>query len=257
MADHEAEPDTSCDVCGRTILSGERVTAFLAPDGERRTVCALCHERADAGGWVRADSAGSHVRTGTPRRRRGLRVRERARPYVERARSYAERARPPQRAERPGGERGTSAPAADASAPSEAEPPGEPKPGEQPAESASEKPKPKPKPRKRPPDTPERRIDRAIARFNDSDQRRVVSGLIRSLGEPQAAVEDISARPPRVQVTVAWELSWYRWEVGLDGDQDPVREVAKGAELSELDAEPEWNASVDGEGRVRWDDGSS
>ena len=56
-------------------------------------------------------------------------------------------------------------------------------------------------------------------------------------------------------VTVAWELSWYQWEVGADGEGDdgePVREVAKGAELSELDEKARaWNAAVDEDGTLR------
>jgi hypothetical protein len=95
---------------------------------------------------------------------------------------------------------------------------------------------------------------RAVERFNSSEERRKVAGLIRSLGEPQAGV-----RPePRRQlalVTVAWELSWYQWEVGADGegdDSEPVREVAKGTELSELaDEARSWNAAVDEDGTLR------
>jgi hypothetical protein len=101
---------------------------------------------------------------------------------------------------------------------------------------------------------PEALMRRAVERFNSSEERRKVAGLIRSLGEPQAAV-----RPdPRRQlalVTVAWELSWYQWEVGADGegdDSEPVREVAKGAELSELAEEARsWNAAVDEDGTLR------
>lgn len=99
---------------------------------------------------------------------------------------------------------------------------------------------------------PEALMRRAVERFNSSEERRKVAGLMRSLGEPQAGV-----RPdPRRQlalVTVAWELSWYQWEVGADGDGDePVREVAKGAEVSELDeAARAWNAAVDEDGTLR------
>lgn len=107
------------------------------------------------------------------------------------------------------------------------------------------------------PETPEPRIRRAIERFNESDEARVVAGLMRSLGEPTAAVEDVSAKPARAQVTIAWELSWYRWEVAPDDDAQAVRQVAKGDKISELEGgEPEWNASVDGEGRVRWRESS-
>ena len=93
---------------------------------------------------------------------------------------------------------------------------------------------------------------RAVERFNSSEERRKVAGLMRSLGEPQAGV-----RPdPRRQlalVTVAWELSWYQWEVEADGeDDDPVREIAKGAEVSELDEGARaWNAVVDEDGTLR------
>jgi hypothetical protein len=92
---------------------------------------------------------------------------------------------------------------------------------------------------------------RAVERFNSSEERRKVAGLMRSLGEPQAGV-----RPdPRRQlalVTVAWELSWYQWEVEADGDDDPVREVAKGAEVSELEEGARvWNAVVDEDGTLR------
>jgi hypothetical protein len=93
---------------------------------------------------------------------------------------------------------------------------------------------------------------RAVERFNSSEERRKVSGLMRSLGDPKAGV-----RPdPRRQlalVTVAWELSWYQWEVEADGeDDDPVREVAKGAEVSELEEGARaWNAVVDEDGTLR------
>jgi hypothetical protein len=99
---------------------------------------------------------------------------------------------------------------------------------------------------------PEALMRRAVERFNSSEERRKVAGLMRSLGEPQAGV-----RPdPRRQlalVTVAWELSWYQWEVSADGDGDePVREVAKGAEVSELDESARaWNAAVDEDGTLR------
>jgi hypothetical protein len=98
----------------------------------------------------------------------------------------------------------------------------------------------------------ERRLRRAVERFNESEQAKVVGGLIKSLGEPHASVRSVSTKPPRVAVTVAWELSWYRWEVSQDGSEVSVREVAKGNEVSELaDEAKQWNAKVDGEGNVR------
>jgi hypothetical protein len=101
---------------------------------------------------------------------------------------------------------------------------------------------------------PEALMRRAVERFNSSEERRKVAGLIRSLGEPNARVTPDQRRQLAV-VTVAWELSWYQWEVGADGEGDdggPVREVAKGAELSQLDQETRaWNAAVDEEGMLR------
>src|SRR3954468_19892900 len=47
------EEARSCDVCGRTILKGERTEPFLAPGGRRKTVCELCIPRADHEGWIR------------------------------------------------------------------------------------------------------------------------------------------------------------------------------------------------------------
>lgn len=224
MSEHEAEQFQGCAVCGRTILRGERVTAYAASDGAEHGVCALCRERAEAAGWVRADLVAGGGRAAPPRRRRGPKLRDRVRGYAERARAPA--------AEELKAE---SAPAA------------RPKPA----------PRATPKPEPEMPETPERRIRRAIERFNQSDEVRVVAGLMRSLGEPTAAVEDVLAKPARAQVTIAWELSWYRWEVAPDGDAQAVREVAKGDELSELEGgEPEWNASVDGEGRVQWRESS-
>ena len=49
-------------------------------------------------------------------------------------------------------------------------------------------------------------------------------------------------------ITVAWDLSWYRWRVR----GTTVKEVAKGNEISELPVEDrDWNASADTEGRLR------
>src|SRR6476469_936868 len=47
------EEPVACDICGRTILKGERTEPFLAPGGRRRTVCELCIPRAEHEGWIR------------------------------------------------------------------------------------------------------------------------------------------------------------------------------------------------------------
>jgi hypothetical protein len=101
---------------------------------------------------------------------------------------------------------------------------------------------------------PEALMRRAVERFNSSEERRKVSGLMRSLGEPQAGVRPDERRQLAL-VTVAWELSWYQWEVGADGEGDatePVREIAKGAEVSELGSDAQdWNAAVEEDGTLR------
>jgi hypothetical protein len=91
----------------------------------------------------------------------------------------------------------------------------------------------------------------AVERFNGSDERRKVAGLIRSLGEPRAAVRPDAGRQMAL-VTVAWEISWYQWEVSSDGQGEPVREVAKGDEVSELAEDARaWNAAVTEDGKLR------
>jgi hypothetical protein len=92
---------------------------------------------------------------------------------------------------------------------------------------------------------------KAVERFNSSDECRKVAGLIRSLGEPQAAVRPDASRQLAL-VTVAWELSWYQWEVSCDSDGEPVREVAQGKEVSELAEDARtWNAAVAEDGTLR------
>ena len=92
---------------------------------------------------------------------------------------------------------------------------------------------------------------RAVERFNGSEERLKVAGLIRSLGEPRAAVRPDAGRQMAL-VTVAWEISWYQWEVNGDGHDKPVREVAKGDEVSELSDDAQaWNAAVAEDGKLR------
>src|SRR5919107_248341 len=50
--------DVACDICGRTILKGERTEPYLAPGGQRMLVCDLCTDRAYAEGWIRESAHG-------------------------------------------------------------------------------------------------------------------------------------------------------------------------------------------------------
>lgn len=93
---------------------------------------------------------------------------------------------------------------------------------------------------------------RAVFRFNSSESGRTVTRLTRTLGVPQASVGALAGAPDLVRVTVAWELSWYQWGVDAGDELRPVFQVAKGAELSQLDAAArQWNAKVGLDGKLR------
>jgi hypothetical protein len=198
----------------------------VTPGGASMTVCALCGDRAEALGWVRTDLL-SGAPPPQPRRRRGLAA-LRAR-FARSREDGVDLARP----------REDGVEAAES----------RPEPQAEPAQALDPAPEPEPAPP--PPDTPERRMRRAAERFNEGEAPRLVAGLTRSLGAPRANLRELQG-PARVEITIAWELSWYRWEIGQDGGGEP-RQVAKGAEMEELAAdELDWNAGVDEGGRLRW-----
>src|SRR5829696_4506514 len=63
--------DVACDICGRTILKGERIEPYLAPGGQRHIVCELCTDRAYNEGWIREsahDEMPATMRRPDPRR---------------------------------------------------------------------------------------------------------------------------------------------------------------------------------------------
>src|SRR3954468_7959929 len=83
--------DVSCDICGRTILKGERTEAYLAPGGQRHLVCELCTDRAYNEGWIR-ESAHMDMPASTrrPQERRSLFGRMRRRRHAEPVERLAE-----------------------------------------------------------------------------------------------------------------------------------------------------------------------
>lgn len=86
--------------------------------------------------------------------------------------------------------------------------------------------------------------------FNGSAYRRTVGGIAKSLGEPKASIVPLSGTSGELAVTVAWELSWYQYRVSPESAQ-PVRLERRGHELAELeDGYKDWNAQVEGEGRL-------
>ena len=234
------DPFPNCAVCGRTLLKGEQAHEYVNPQGQSLGVCVLCRSRAEASGWIPADQVGAATQAPPRRARRGDALRKR----VERVASRARSAR--------GGRDVSASDGGDAkeAAPQPAAKPRPAQPKRRPAPEPVGEGAPK---KTRPRRGPDALMRRAVERFNGSDERRKVAGLVRSLGEPRAAVSPDAARQMAL-VTVAWELSWYQWEVSGDGHGEPVREVAKGDEVSELAEDAQtWNAAVaeDGELRLR------
>jgi hypothetical protein len=228
-----------CDVCGRTILKGERTEWYLAPGGHRHEVCDLCAVRAQHHGWIRESAAGD-MPTRAPRSDQGRGVLGRLR---RRAAPEPGPTRPPR-----------EGPPAEPPEPSGPEPVGE---GE--SEDTSDPATPA-RPRSRPkdprhvravPTTAEVKVDRALELFNGSDHQRTIAGLARTLGPAWVSAQPDPAQPSAVSLLVAWELSWYRYRVDLGDDADPVMMLDKGDELEQIDESlRDWNAALDDDGRV-------
>jgi hypothetical protein len=215
--------DTSCDVCGRTLLRGERAEVYL--DGAvRRSVCDLCKPRALHEGWVREGTVPVYEGADAVPDRRGSllgRLRRRREPPAQ-----AEMAPPHE-------ELGTY---------------------EQPwVEPPRRAPEPQLRERRNVhavPMSPEHKMASAVDAFNGSEHPRTVAGVGRSLGTPDVSVLPLGA-PSLVCVVVSWELCWYRYEVDLSDDQPAVRVAAQGYELDELsNDERAPNASADEDGRL-------
>jgi hypothetical protein len=222
------QEDTSCDVCGRTLLRGEQAEAFLA-GGSRRQVCELCTARAQHEGWIRESGADELAL-------RGARHEGRSR-FVDRLRARRERVRE----------------AADAQAAQEAAEAGmhfDTQPV-RPPEPATPVPEPPRRPRhvRAVPTNADLKMERALDVFNASEHVRTVGGVARTLGAPAVCVRTLAERPSVVAITVMWELSWYRYEVDLSDEGSGVRLDGQGAELGELSAaEQDVNAAADDRG---------
>jgi hypothetical protein len=246
MAEHEVPDFERCSVCGRTALRGERLWDYVTTAGEPRRVCALCKSQAEAASWLPVELAAERLRAGEARPSRTRALRERLARVAESARARAAydagdadeaEARPPRRLRLRVERRERMRPAAEGGPRRDAW-------GSRPG--AHRRPAAAPGT----PDDPHRAARRAIERFNSSEARRTVAGLIRSLGEPQASIQ-LANGGSRTTVTVAWELSWYQWAIE-PGDHGEVREVKKGKELDELsDDARRWNGRIAEDGSLR------
>jgi hypothetical protein len=242
----------TCDVCGRTLLRGEHADVFIA-GGQRRSVCELCTGRAVHEGWIREGLDDVVARGRDGRNRRGSllsRLRSRREPRVGERELTPEElpySRPRARVQRVEAEEEAVYLAED-DAPYEPPPlPPEPEPEPEPLDHTLYT----SRDVHGVPTNAELKVARAMELFNGSPQVRTVAGVARSLGAPI-----VSARPSKtegsvVTIVVAWELSWYRFEVDLGNEAAGVRVAAQGSELSELDTIDQTpNAAADDGGRL-------
>jgi hypothetical protein len=223
---------TTCEVCGRTLLRGERAQFYL--DGAaRRSVCELCTTRAMQEGWIREGTL--------PRVDEGEGRSDRRRSLIGRLRKRRER-KPEPRVEEAVLEEDWSSEPAPAPAPVPAPAPAPRRARERPRE---------PRHVHAVPTSDEHKIASAVEVFNASEHRRTVAGVARSLGAPEISVRPVPARPSIVNVVVGWELCWYRYEIDLAEDVPTVRVADQGIELDELEPEErEPNALSDPNGSL-------
>jgi hypothetical protein len=220
---------TVCDVCGRTLLRGERAEVYI-DGGARRSVCELCKSRALNEGWLREGTVPTYDENEAISARRGS--------LFSRLRRRRERAPEPP-----------------AQLDAELEAPAEPRtPAPEPRESPRRRGRPatrEPRHVRAVPMGAEQKIASAIAVFNNSEHRRTVAGVARSLGAPDVSIHPNMGESSLVNIVASWELCWYRYEVDLSDEVPVVRVAAKGYELGELTPqEREPNASYDQHGAL-------
>jgi hypothetical protein len=214
----------ACDVCGRTILKGERTEPYLAPGGRRHEVCQLCFARAEHAGWIRERAAGELPTRGPRPQERGALFGRLRRRRPEPADNGAE--------------------AEQESVPPEEEPETRPEPEEAPRSVPKD-----PRHVRAVPTTAEAKVERALEVFNRSDHARTVVGLTRTLGSPWVTAVPSTDAPSEVTIVVAWELSWYRYRVDLGDEADPVELQEKGEEVEQIDESlRDWNGTVSATG---------
>ena len=96
------------------------------------------------------------------------------------------------------------------------------------------------------------KMARALELFNASEHPRKVAAVARSLGQPIVAVRPSATEGSVVAITVAWELSWYRYELDLADEPAGVRHIGQGTHLDELDeGERLANAAADEHGELQ------
>ena len=93
----------------------------------------------------------------------------------------------------------------------------------------------------------------SVETFNASPYRGTVSGISKSLGQARVSVVAFGGRRPGAAVTIAWDLSWYRYLVE-PGGVPAVRLDERGDSLAELAPRwREWNAIALPDGSIQLD----
>ena len=232
-------------MCGRTLLRGEHAEVYVS-GGSRRTVCELCTSRAVHGGWVREGTVpddGEHDSRVDRRRTLLGRLRPRREPTVgsDPAPAPTQETERPERSERTDrSERAERSQRAERITPVRAEP----------ARADAGRTR-EPRHVRAVPTSFEHKIASAVSLFNAAEHPRTVAGIGRSLGIPEVSVHPSSAQPSLVNVIVAWELCWCRYEVDLSDEVPTVRVAGQGYELDELTAEErQINAIADELGEI-------
>jgi hypothetical protein len=220
----ESPIDSACAVCERRLLPGERAIQFVTGDGTEVDVCELCKPRAEAAGWLRPEEAAMAMGSMTGRERR--------RPRGSQAFGGLLSRRQVPTGEPEVRPHSTSM-------------------GEEQAETPVARPSIA---------GPGTTFADALYAFNHSDHRRTVAGLTRTLGDPRASALAIKTRDgsPGVRLTIAWELTWYQWEVAPGDRGHDVRESGKGETIAQLgSADRTWNLMVDSDGTLEQKSSSS
>jgi hypothetical protein len=234
------EEHVVCEVCGRTMLKGERTEPYLAPSRERKLVCQLCGPRAQQEGWIRESaSPATPVRPPRPQQSRRLFRLGRRRSALTVSDGHAGQAADDLESE-PASAMGTES--------------------THPIEERSTTPAAR-VPRRRflrdprhvraVPTNAQLKLERAIELFNSSEHPRTVAGIARTLGSPQVSASTSGGSAAEVLLTVAWDISWYQFVVDLSDTTEPVRMEARGQELGELRPEArDWNARAQADGSL-------
>ena len=86
--------------------------------------------------------------------------------------------------------------------------------------------------------------------FNQSDFRRTVAGVAKSLGQPKVSIVPLAGVNAETVLTFAWDITWYQYRVTPDAAQ-PVRIADRGHDLAEVEPTyAQWNARCDETGRL-------